>query len=101
MSQAKNMAIYTIYQRTSGGSDIGEEIVTEIFLIQRIALKCGKSAIQVNILFALPQSKSTFFNEGAELSTENAHALFHGTIFSNLRTLCDNQMFLYSVPNLC
>ena len=43
MSQAKNMAIYTIYQRTSGGSDIGEEIVTEIFLIQRIALKCGKS----------------------------------------------------------
>ena len=45
MSQAKNMAIYTIYQRTSGGSDIGEEIVTEIFLIQRIALKRGKSVI--------------------------------------------------------
>ena len=72
MSQAKNMAIYTIYQRTSGGSDIGEEIVTEIFLIQRIALKCGKSAIQVKIMFASIR---------AELSTENAHAHFHCTIF--------------------
>ena len=51
MSQAKNMAIYTIYQRTSGGSDIGEEIVTEIFLIQRIDLKRGKSVLFATIKF--------------------------------------------------
>ena len=100
MSQAKNMAIYTIYQRTSGGSDIGEEIVTEIFLIQRIALKCGKSVNSSENPVCLNQNQLCF-NEGAELSTKNVHAHFHGTIFSILRTLCDNQMFLYSVPNLC
>ena len=56
--------------------------------------------IQVKILFA--SIKINFFlMEGAELSTENAHAHFHGTIFSILRALCANQMFLYSVPNLC
>ena len=61
MSQAKNMAIYTIYQRTSGGSDIGEEIVTEIFLIQRIALKCGKSVNSSENPVCLNQNQ-LFFN---------------------------------------
>ena len=61
MSQAKNMAIYTIYQRTSGGSDIGEEIVTEIFLIQRIALKCGKSVNSSEYLVCLASIKIYFF----------------------------------------
>ena len=54
MSQNKNMAIYTIYQRTSGGSDIGK-------IEWNIYPKCSKMWKKSAIFreFCLPQ-KSTF-----------------------------------------